>query len=89
MGEKRYPFKWLTTSDNPFHPWKDFDKWYHWDISHGYYTSEYIMRIADVDLNQPPYLQQMDVNAAVDEIYALNLTGNYVLLEDMVTADEL
>lgn len=35
----------LTTVDNPFNPFKDFDKWYAFDTRKGYNTLAYIDRL--------------------------------------------
>ena len=32
----------LTTEDNPFDPWTQYDLWREWDISHGYNLESYI-----------------------------------------------
>lgn len=39
----------LTSIDNPYNPKEDFGKWYIWDITNGYNTSEYIARLANYE----------------------------------------
>ena len=38
----------LTTIDNPYNPFTNFDEWWAFDISHGYNTCAYLSRIVDV-----------------------------------------
>ena len=74
----------VTTLDNPYDYFDEFDQWYAFDISHGYDvigrpydTLNYVARIADVNdmMSEQEYTKA--VNDAVDEIIRLNLTGNY------------
>nr|DAR66127.1 MAG TPA: hypothetical protein [Caudoviricetes sp.] len=32
----------LTTEDNPFNPWTQYELWRRWDIDHGYNLESYI-----------------------------------------------
>ena len=35
----------LTTVDNPFDPFTEFDSWYTWDFNHDYHTPGYLARV--------------------------------------------
>lgn len=67
----------LTTEDNPFDPIDDFDNWYSFDEQNGYHTSSYLARIARTS-NDGSYADyEAALEQAVDEIIAINATGNY------------
>lgn len=74
----------VTTMDNPYDYFTEFDEWYAYDISHGYdiigkpyNTLNYVARVADVNDSMTDEEYSMAVNDAVDEICRFNLTGNY------------
>lgn len=49
MSEEKMPApKMLTTMDNPYNPFKDWDNWYSFDQSHGYRTCELLDRFTHV-----------------------------------------
>ncbi len=55
---------WLTTKDNPFDPFDEFDAWYHMDEAHGYHTCNVIAsRVVDSDGAFPEEDEQ-----AIDEV---------------------
>lgn len=72
------PVFMLTTRDNPYSPFSNFEEWYSWDTSHGYNTSAYLARIAKDSSELSPAQSQRAVNDAIDEIISYNLTGNYL-----------
>ena len=67
----------LTTEDNPFDPFKEFDKWYNFDERNGYHSCSYLARIARVSKEMSEDDQTFAIESAIDEILHFNLTGNY------------
>lgn len=39
----------ITTKDNPYSPFDQFNEWYQFDIRHGYNTSEWLARLSPSD----------------------------------------
>lgn len=68
----------LTTSDNPFNPFIDFDNWYRFDVDKGYNTCSYLDRIARSSDELSEEDQNLAILTAIDEILSFNLTGNYI-----------
>lgn len=90
MSDQRYM---LTTRDNPWNPFTNFEEWYTWDISHGYNTSAYLARITKSSPELSPAQIQRSINDAIDEIIGYNLTGNYLKVtekdyENWVASDD-
>ena len=58
----------LTTFDNPFDPFEQFDSWRMFDIEKGHYTCEYLARIAKIsdDMTEKEYDEEIE--RAIDEI---------------------
>ena len=67
----------LTTVDNPFNPLTDWDDWYNYDESKGYYTSEYLARITKTSDDLGEQEQDQAMEEAIDEIIELNPDGFY------------
>ena len=65
----------LTTVDNPFDPFTQFDEWLAYDIAMGYNTSGFLARIAKVsnDLSLPDQAQA--IQDAINEIVEKNVLG--------------
>lgn len=73
--------KMLTTTDNPFDPFDEFEKWNARDIALGYGTLQYLARTVDDDQSLfGEYVENDEWNKQVDIAYKLNLTGNRVLV---------
>lgn len=71
----------LTTVDNPFSPFDDFNSWYAYDVQSGYHTSSFLARIlVDSDqLSEPD--QDRALELAIDEIIKENVNGVYKKIE--------
>lgn len=67
----------ITTSDNPFSPITQFDEWKSFDEDKGYYTSQYLARIAvtSSELSEEDY--DLAVEDAINQICELNVLGTY------------
>lgn len=67
----------LTTVDNPYNPFVQFDLWQAFDHQKGYCTMEYLARIAKTsdDLSDADY--DAAVNDAIDEILFFDVLGIY------------
>jgi hypothetical protein len=75
---------WVTTEDNPYDYFDDFDNWYQFDVSHGYDTCGYMARLLFTSPELSPALNASETERCVDEVIKFNLTGNYKKVERMV-----
>lgn len=74
----------LTTIDNPFNPFTQFDQWFAYDEDKGYNSLSYVARIAKTSIELSDEVNAQTTNDAIDEIVRLNLLGIY----RKVTEDE-
>lgn len=58
----------ITTVDNPFDPFTQFDEWYSFDMEKGYNTCSYLARIAKTSDQLSDYLNNLELERAIDEI---------------------
>jgi len=65
----------LTTVDNPFNPFIEYDEWYVWDRAAGYHTPSLLDRIvvSSDDLSEADQVHAIQV--AIDEIVNENVSG--------------
>lgn len=68
----------LTTKDNPYDPYTDFDNWYAYDEQAGYHTCSYLARIASTSPALSEKEIEDDTEAAIDEIIRIDPFGIYV-----------
>lgn len=68
----------LTTLDNPFNPFTQFEEWFNYDSSKGYNTCAYLARISKSSDELSDEDQALAIEQAMDEIVSLNLLGNYI-----------
>lgn len=67
----------VTTTDNPFDPFTQYEQWDRFDCQHGYYTMNYLMRLANVSTDLTDQEYEDEIEAAVDTICRLNVLGIY------------
>jgi hypothetical protein len=67
----------LTTVDNPWNPFVNYDEWYQWDRDQGYDTPGLLARIANVSLDLSDKDIGDSIETAIDEICSENVNGLY------------
>ena len=68
---------YLTTADNPYNPYTQFDEWFAFDTQHGYNSCAYLARLAHPATGLSDRENNLEIEDAIDRIVDLNLTGNY------------
>lgn len=72
----------LSTSDNPYNPFTQFDEWYAWDEAAGYHTSAYLARVLVTSDELSEADQSLALEQAIDEIVQENVLGIYIKVAD-------
>ncbi len=77
----------LTTTDNPYNPFTQWNEWLAYDTASGYYTLDYLGRIvrSSHDLSQADELKAID--DAIDEILKENILGIYTKVSNNSVTD--
>lgn len=70
----------LTTIDNPFNPFTQWESWLRYDIDNGYHTNEYLARIANTDVAMSDNQSDSAIREAMIEIVENNPTNMWVLV---------
>lgn len=72
----------LSTSDNPFNPFTQFDEWFSFDYSKGYNTLEYLARVTETTEDGFDRENRLVMNEAIEDACRFNLTGNRIIIEN-------
>ena len=67
----------LTTSDNPFDPFEQFDDWHLFDMEKGYNSCSYLGRIARTSDEFTEEENDLEVERAIDEIIKYDFMNIY------------
>lgn len=67
----------LTTTDNPFDPFTQYELWDSFDRQHGYFTMNLLMRIARTSPDLEDFENEREIEAAVNQLCRLNPLGIY------------
>jgi hypothetical protein len=65
----------LTTVDNPYDPFTQFDEWYAYDERSGYHTTSLLARITVTSHELSEADQSLAIELAIDEIVSENVSG--------------
>ena len=67
----------LTTKDNPFDPFDQFDSWYRFDMDKGYCSCSYLARIARTSDQFTDQENNQEIERAIDEIIKYDFKNIY------------
>jgi hypothetical protein len=67
----------LTTVDNPYDPFVQWDEWFAWDQHAGYHTPGFLARVARVSDETSEADQYLAIQQAIEEIVQENVLGVY------------
>ena len=62
----------ITTSDNPYDYFTQFDEWFAFDNQMGYHTCEYLARIVSLAPDLSDEQEQTEIENAIDSIIKWN-----------------
>lgn len=68
----------LSTVDNPYSPFDEYDAWFTWDIEAGYHTSEFLGRIMNASHEMSDADYDLMIEHAVDECVEENVFGVFI-----------
>lgn len=77
----------LTTLDNPFNPFIQWEQWFAFDVRQGYETCAYLARIVLSSRELSEIEEALAINLAIDEILKLNTLGIYIGVTRKTFAD--
>ena len=67
----------LTTIDNPFDPFDEFDKWFDFDIEKGYYTCSRLARLTNLSDDMSEAESNKETERAIDELIKYDVFDVY------------
>lgn len=67
----------LTTVDNPYDPFTQFNEWFAYDTRKGYHTSSFLARVVKSSDSLSEADQDLALEEAIDEIVKENVSGLY------------
>ena len=78
----------LTTIDNPYNPFDNFQEWFFYDVQKGYNSSAYLARIAKTSDSLSIQENDYIIEKAIDEIIANDFMNIYKKVVREVEIDE-
>ena len=67
----------ITTIDNPYDVYDDFQSWFMYDVEHGYNTCGYLDRVSHVTPDMTDQESSQEVERAIDEIIKYDFMNMY------------
>ena len=70
----------ITTIDNPFDPFDDFNSWFMFDVENGYYTSSKLGRLTHFTDDMTELEELEETERAIDELVRIDPLDIYIKL---------
>ena len=70
---------WMTTTDNRWDPFTEFDKWFAYDESMGYHTCQYLARLAPQSSEMSEENNDIELERVINDAVRLNLVPTNTL----------
>lgn len=67
----------LTTIDNPFDPFEQFNDWFEFDIEKGYYTCSRLARLTNLSDDLSEVERNNEIERAIDELIKCDFLDIY------------
>ena len=81
----------LTTIDNPYSPFSQYDDWYNYDLEKGYDCCGYIDRMSFGRLDSASFSEEEEnkvIESIIDEIVTTDPTGLFIKVEKVNNKNE-
>lgn len=78
----------ITTIDNPYDPIDDFDNWFMFDTSKGYYTSNKIARLTVEFEGMTSIEEKAAIEMAIDRLIEIDPLGIYIKVTKKIDKDK-
>ena len=78
----------LSTIDNPFNPFEDFDSWFLFDVEKGYNSCAYLARISRTSNEFTEEEEAEEIERAIDEIIKYDFMNLYIKVTEPNTKKE-
>ena len=70
----------ITTIDNPFDPFDDFNSWFMFDVEKGYYTSSKLGRLTKLTDDMTEKEETEEIERAIDRLIEIDPLDIYIKL---------
>ena len=75
----------LTTFDNPFDPFEQFDSWFLFDVEKGYNSCSHLARTTKITKEMSQIEIKKEIERAIDEIIEYDLLNIYKKVTKTIT----
>ena len=77
----------LTTVDNPYDPFTEYEAWYRFDEDMGYHSCSYLARIARPSHQLSDSVNEQELERAIDDIIKYDPLGIYKKVKSSSDSD--